>query len=241
MWAQHNACPSRVLDHHPQSQSCRPEQRPPPSAPSQPASPGQCRGASVIEIDGCGGCGLQSPPGPSSCPGLPRCPGAAVLPINEAAGEPWEPHLRGLGLGPRLAGSSDLPAPPGKASDPESWAWLASASSPAPTLRDQAQCPPSAAVAWAWAWAASDEGASLAYDGDCISADNVKLITIMSPARPPEEPHAAPHSSSTMLPASKLRCGAPLGPAGCEYLINVPLLLTGVFVNMIHGPYCYLS
>lgn len=28
---------------------------------------------------------------------------------------------------------------------------------------------------------------------------------------------------------------APRGPAGCEYLINVLLLLTGVFVNMIHG------
>lgn len=28
---------------------------------------------------------------------------------------------------------------------------------------------------------------------------------------------------------------APRGPAGCEYLINVFLLLTGVFVNMIHG------
>ena len=28
---------------------------------------------------------------------------------------------------------------------------------------------------------------------------------------------------------------APRGPAGWEYLINVLLLLTGVFVNMIHG------
>lgn len=33
----------------------------------------------------------------------------------------------------------------------------------------------------------------------------------------------------------------PQGPAGCEYLINIPFLFTGVLVNMIHGLKCYLS
>lgn len=54
------------------------------------------------------------------------------------------------------------------------------------------------------------------------------------------------HSRGTVFPAEQrdpcvLLFTTPQGPAGCEYLINIPFLFTGVFVNMIHGLNCYLS
>lgn len=88
----------------------------------------------------------------------------------------------------------------------------------------------------------SDAGGVLAYEGDCISADNSRINHHNKTCRALD---GDSHSGSTVLPAELqdhvLIFTTPWGPAGCEYLINIPFLFTGVFVNMIHGLNCYLG
>lgn len=72
-----------------------------------------------------------------------------------------------------------------------------------------------------------------------------ELIIIIRPAGVWMETDGCSHSGGTVLPAELrdhvLIFTTPQGPPGCEYLINIPFLFTGVFVNMIHGLNCYLS
>lgn len=69
-----------------------------------------------------------------------------------------------------------------------------------------------------------------------------ELIIIIRPAGVWMETDGCSHSGGTVLPADHvLIFTTPQGSAECEYLINIPFLLTGVFVNMIHRLNCYLS
>ena len=72
-----------------------------------------------------------------------------------------------------------------------------------------------------------------------------ELIIIIRPAGMWMETDGCSHSGGTVLPAELqdhvLIFMTPRGPGGCEYLINIPFLFTGVFVNMIHWLNCYLG
>lgn len=86
----------------------------------------------------------------------------------------------------------------------------------------------------------------LGYEGDCISADNSRINHHNKTCRAVDgETRGCSHSGSTVLPGELrdhvLIFMTPRGPAGCEYLINIPSSFTGVFVNMIHGLNCCLS
>ena len=67
-----------------------------------------------------------------------------------------------------------------------------------------------------------------------------ELIIIIRPAGLWAETDSRSHPRGAVLShqaaaRSVLIFTTPQGPAGCEYLINIPFLFTGVFVNMIHG------